>query len=121
MSSRKGNGGIAVGWKWLAGSLTSVLVLGGGTWMTTVSLDNKEVRSEIAQVKKEIADKGADVREIKKDIEAIKEAQKSQLESLRDAQKDQQHRQEKVDDELEKLKELLQDDHARFRGRPRAN
>jgi len=104
--------GLAVGWKWLAGTAVTVLILGGGAWMGIVW-------SEVSTLKREVAEKGGDVREIKKDIEAIKESQKSQLDLIRDAQKDQRRQQDKVDDKLEKLKELLQDE--KFRSRPRAN
>ena len=100
--------GLAVGWKWLAGILTTILMVGGAAWMGSVSSDGKEVRVELAQLKKELAEKAADVREIRKDIEIIKESQKGQSRS-----------QEKIDDKLDKLKELLQDE--KFRSRPRAN
>lgn len=97
-----------VGWKWLAGSVVSILILAGAAWMTSVSSDGKELRLEIAQIKKEAAEKAADVKEIRKDIEIIKESNKRQ-----------EVQQGKVDDKLDKLKDLLQDE--RFRTRPRAN
>ncbi len=106
--SRKAPEATHVGWRWLAGTVVSVLILAGAAWMTSVSSDGKEVRLDLAQVKKELAEKAADVREIRKDIEIIKESQKAQIRT-----------QEKVDDKLDKLKELLQDE--KFRSRPRAN
>jgi outer membrane murein-binding lipoprotein Lpp len=91
--------GIAVGWKWLAGILTSVLILGGGAWMTSVSTDGNELRVEVAQLKKDMGEKAADVKEIRKDIDAIK-----------DSVKRQETRTEKIDDKLDKLKDLLQEE-----------
>lgn len=109
MGTRKTeSGAINVGWKWLAGILTTILVLGGGAWMTSVSSDGRDMRVELAQLKKEVADKAADLKLIQQNVEAIK-----------DSQKRQEAQQEKAADKLDKLKELLQDD--RFRGRPRAN
>lgn len=95
-------------WRWLAGILTTVLVLGGGAWMTSVSSDGKEARNELAQLKKEVGERASDVKEIRKDIEAIK-----------DSQKRQESQTGKVEDKLDKLKDLLQDQ--KFQARPRAN
>lgn len=108
MTRKPDPGGIAVGWKWLAGILTSILVLGVGAWVTNVSSDGKDVRLELAQIKRDVAERAADVREIRKDIESIRESQKRQ-----------ESQAGKVEDKLDKLKDLLQDD--KFRGRPRAN
>jgi hypothetical protein len=102
------SGAVSVGWKWVAGILTSILILGGGAWMTSVSSDGKDLRIELAQLKKEVADKAADLKLIQQSVESIKESQKRQ-----------EAQQEKASDKLDKLKELLQDE--KYRGRSRAN
>jgi hypothetical protein len=109
MATRKSeSGAVSVGWKWVAGILTSILILGGGAWMTSVSSDGKDLRIELAQLKKEVADKAADLKLIQQSVESIKESQKRQ-----------EAQQEKASDKLDKLKELLQDE--KYRGRSRAN
>jgi gas vesicle protein len=105
-------GGIAVGWKWLAGILTSVLILGAAAWMTSVSSDGKEQRIDIAALKAQVAEKAAAIQAIQKDVEIIKDSQKEQ-------RQDQKQQQQNIDAKLEKLKELLQDE--RFKVRSRAN
>ena len=104
--------GLAVGWKWLAGILTSVVLLGGAGWMTSTSSDNRELRVELAQVKEAIAEKGADMRVLQKDVESIRDSQKRTEETIKDIRKEQQ-------ENIKDLKQLLQDE--KFRSRPRAN
>lgn len=109
MGARKAeSGAINVGWKWLAGVLMSILMVGGGAWMRSQTANDDDFRGQLSELKLQVGERTGDIKAIQKDIDTIKESQKRA-----------EIRTEKTDEKLDRLKELLQDE--RFKGRPRAN
>ena len=105
-------GAVNIGWKWLAGILTSIVILGSAAWMNTVASDSRELRVQIAQLQREMGEKANDINSIKKDVEIIKKSQDKAEASQAEARKE-------TREGLDRLKELLQDEH--FGKRQRAN
>lgn len=89
---RNGNGS-SVTWKWVAASLTSILVLGTATWMTAMERRLQTNEAETKAETKERTKQGGD-------IEVIKER-------LRTMDRDLQETKDAVKDSNKKLDELL--------------
>lgn len=82
-----------VTWQWLAGLASSVIVLGGGAWMTTMY-------TEVAQVKKEQGEDRKAVGQLDKKIGIIEEQTKRTQEDVKEIK-------ERQSDTNKKLDELL--------------
>ena len=78
-----------VTWKWLVGILAGVIMLGGGTWATTI-------QAQVADANKNTAAQAADIAVIKEKLRVIEENQKEE----RDARK-------ATDKKLDEVRDLL--------------
>jgi len=74
-----------VTWKWLAGIAMTILILGGGAWMTTMYAQVNNVQEEQRQDRQTINDVKGKVgvieertRRTEEDVKDIKEGQKEQ-------------------------------------------
>jgi len=72
-----------VSWKWLAGIAMTVLLMGGGTWMTTmyaevgkVKEEQKQDRKAVEQIDKKVGVIEEQTKRTQEDVKEIKETQK---------------------------------------------
>ena len=82
----------SVTWRWLVGILMSVVMLGGGTWMTTMY-------AEVGRVKEEAKQDRAALNGVDKKVGVIEERTKRTEQDIQDV-KEQQREQSKKLDEL---------------------
>ena len=73
----------SVTWKWLAGIALTVLLMGGGTWMTTmyaevgkVKEEQKQDRKALDQVDKKVGVIEEQTKRTQEDVKDIKDTQK---------------------------------------------
>jgi hypothetical protein len=84
------NGGVT--WKWLSATFATIVILGGGAWMTTMY-------AEVAGVKRDQKEDRASVQEIKSDVKVIIDRARRAEEDIKEI-KEQQHEQGRKLDEL---------------------
>ncbi|MBI3937138.1 MAG: hypothetical protein HY323_09190 [Betaproteobacteria bacterium] len=75
--------GNAVTWKWLAGIAMSVILAGGGAWMTTmyaqvnkVQEEQKQDRRTVGEVEKKVGIIEEQTKRTQEDVKEIKDSQK---------------------------------------------
>ena len=80
-------------WKWLGGVLISVLILGGGAWMSTMYAQVNKVQEEQKQDRKAVG-------EIDKKVGVIEEQTKRTQEDVREIKDTQKDTNKKLDELL---------------------
>ena len=78
-----------VTWQWLAGTAISIVMLGGGAWMTTmyaevnaVKQEQKADRKTVNDIEKKVGVIEEQVKRTREDTQEIKESQKDTIKKL---------------------------------------
>lgn len=84
---------VSVTWQWLAGIAMSVVIIGGGAWMTTMYAEVNKVKEEQKTDRKTVG-------EIEKKVGIIEEQTKRTREDVQDIKETQRDTNKKLDELL---------------------
>ena len=74
----------SVTWKWVAGVTVSLLVLGGGGWLTNMQAQVSDMRNKHEEINRNESTQTADIAVIKEKLRVIEDRQKEQSEAIKE-------------------------------------